>query len=217
VLAGGDCALSIGEADGHTNVPTLAIGSDGWEAYFSPGPKGATVGHDENPVGAYAAACIGVSELWKRLLAKHPERFSKVVIRPQLEPLMFSTLTYRSSPGPNPALPDKIDIGRLTIAGVGAGGGATVYTLASLRELAGPYEFDRSRRDRGNQPQSICDCGRFRCGERGVQGRRKRRLAQPLSGSGDPALRRVIFELQRAQRGRLSIRRRGGAQSRSAT
>ncbi|MBI4090734.1 MAG: ThiF family adenylyltransferase [Candidatus Komeilibacteria bacterium] len=131
-----DCALNIGDVRPGAQAGSMFIGSDKWEVYFSP-TRAVPIGNGVNPVGAYAAACIGVAEIWKRLLARHPEHFDNAVIRPQAEPLTFSTFTYLAAAGQNPLLPLTIDIGRMTVAGVGAGGGAAIFTLASLPNLAG--------------------------------------------------------------------------------
>jgi molybdopterin/thiamine biosynthesis adenylyltransferase len=53
-------------------------------------------------------------------------------------PLTFSTFTYQSDGGlANPDLPDVLDVGKLTWIGVGAGGGAAAFAIASLREVRG--------------------------------------------------------------------------------
>jgi hypothetical protein len=91
-----------------------------------------------NPVGAYAAACMGAAELWKRLLQPVAGMFPGVPIIPTPRELSFSTFTYTAdSVGANPDLPERIDIERLTMVGLGAGGGAAAYTLASMGRVHG--------------------------------------------------------------------------------
>jgi hypothetical protein len=148
-----DVGLVIGVPAGKVRPDSIFIGSDGWEVSFSP-RKPMAVGPRANPVGAYAAACIGIAELWKRLLISHQGIFKKAVLRPQTEPLTFSTLTYLSCSGVNPELPPTIKLGRLSVIGVGAGGGAALFTLASLEDVRGhlnlvdPDEIERSNLNR---------------------------------------------------------------------
>lgn len=134
--AASECVLVIGDQGGDVGQSACFIGSDGWEVYFSPTDP-MPVGSKINPVGAYAAAAFAAGEIWKRLLGGRKE-FHQSRIKPQLEPLTFNTFDYLSKPGgDNPALPKEIDLGHLTIVGVGAGGGATAYTLASLPAIRG--------------------------------------------------------------------------------
>lgn len=133
-LGTADVSLAIG-----TPLPSSAeavfIGSDGWDASISP-ISAPVVGDKVNPVGAYTAACLGAAEIWKRLLIRHRYLFEGTPVIPLDEPLTFSTFTYQSrSAEPNPALPDTLDLGHLTMVGLGAGGGATVFTLASTGGL----------------------------------------------------------------------------------
>ncbi len=130
------CALVVGTA-----IPAceqaVYVGSDGWDASLSPSAP-VPVGISVNPVGAYAAACLGVSEAWKRLLLPHSHLFQGMPVIPSDAPLTLSTLAYLASPGqPNPSLPSPLDLGRVTIVGLGAGGGAAAYTLASVEGLHG--------------------------------------------------------------------------------
>ncbi|HXG43488.1 MAG TPA: ThiF family adenylyltransferase [Gemmatimonadales bacterium] len=130
-------ALIVGSA----NVEAwdcVYVGSDGWEVVLSPDSPVA-IGSLVNPIGAYGAACMAVGEVWKRLLTPHVALFPGRPIVPIDRLLRFSCFTYRSdSPGDeNPPLPSAIDVGRLTIVGLGAGGGACAFGLASLPELRG--------------------------------------------------------------------------------
>lgn len=128
-------SLAIGRCK--PNPEAVFIGSFGWEAYFSPEAPVPTDA-PANPVGAYAAACIGVGEVWKRMLVPHRGIFTAAPIIPLTEPLTFSAFTYLAGSGSdNPPLPDVVDVSRITMAGLGAGGGATAFTLASLPKLVG--------------------------------------------------------------------------------
>lgn len=116
---------------------TVYVGSDGWEATLSPSEP-VPVGVNVNPVGAYAAACLGVAEAWKRLLLAHSHLLQGLPVIPLDAPLTLSTFTYLASGGQvNPSLPSPLDLGRTSIVGLGAGGSAAAYTLASLRQLQG--------------------------------------------------------------------------------
>jgi hypothetical protein len=130
------CALVVGTASTRA-AATVFVGSDGWLAGVSPtGPVPVTP--RLNPVGAYAAACLGVGEVCKRLLTRHRELFDGTPIIPIGGPLAFSTFTYQAdAAGPNPDLPAAVDLQRLTLVGIGAGGGALAFTLASLPDLRG--------------------------------------------------------------------------------
>jgi molybdopterin/thiamine biosynthesis adenylyltransferase len=131
-----ECALIVGSVS--TRAPaTVFVGSDGWLARLSPTAP-VPVSADVNPVGAYAAACLGVGEVCKRLLTPHRELFDGTPIIPIEGPLAFSTFNYQAdAAGPNPELPATVDLRRLTLVGVGAGGGALAFTLASLPNLRG--------------------------------------------------------------------------------
>lgn len=131
-----DCKLIIGSAP-MPGERVVFVGSHGWSVALSPHTP-VPVGHQLNPVGAYAAACLGVAEVWKRLLLARPDLSPEMPIVPLDEPLTFSTFTYRVGPSePNPALSSSIDIARLTMVGLGAGGGTAAFTLASLQEVQG--------------------------------------------------------------------------------
>lgn len=134
--AAADCALIVGAGSLLAPV-TVFGGSAGWVATVSPlGPV--LTGPPLNPVGAYAAACLGVAEVSKWLLDRHRGRFDGVPIVPLDTTLTFSAFTHRTgSSHPNPAIPDIVDLQRLTLVGLGAGGGALAFTLASLGGIRG--------------------------------------------------------------------------------
>jgi hypothetical protein len=110
----------------------LSVWADGWIAYLNEGvpPDG-----DENAVGASVAAGFAAAEIFKRLLAG-------LALRPGLsikpaERLVFSTYDYKLVPGPNPPLPQTIDIDGTVIVGLGGIGVAFIAAAASLPSLAG--------------------------------------------------------------------------------
>src|SRR2546421_2512391 len=138
VAATPTCHLAIGTSD--LVGPTVFLGADGWEARLSSEVSMVT-GEKVSPVGAYAAACLGVAEVWKRLVHPHSSLFKGVPVVPLEGTLSFSAFSYRVRTGePNPDLPPTVDLDRLTIVGVGAGGGAAAFTLASLDNLTGAFK-----------------------------------------------------------------------------
>jgi len=131
-----NCTLAIGST---VQIPDhiIFVGSDGWNVYVSPCDS-VEVGDNTNPVGAYSAACFGVAEVSKHLLYLHRELFTGIPIVPLKQSLSFSSFTYHAgSHEPNPPLPPYVNLSRLTVVGLGAGGGAAMFTLASLREIRG--------------------------------------------------------------------------------
>lgn len=92
-----------------------------------------------NPIGAMAAASIGCSEVFKRLISLKPERG-----RP-IEALTFSTFSYScGGMDPGPRLPRDIPVD-LGLVGLGAIGNATATLVADLpvsgRALAIDHDF----------------------------------------------------------------------------
>ena len=131
-----ECSFMVGQVAAPPGFGVW-VGADGWEATMSPDGPVAT-GDGTNPVGAYAAACLGVAEVWKRLLHPHRGLLAGTPVIPADQPVTFSSFTYRTGQGqPNPPIPVPADVGRLTMVGLGAGGGAAAFTLASVANLAG--------------------------------------------------------------------------------
>jgi hypothetical protein len=130
------CHITIGPG-----APILTsgvwVGVDNWIARLSAsGPV--SINPVENPIGAYVAATMGVSEIWKRILSPLQSHIESIIISPLSGDLFFSAFDYsQGENGDNPVLPYNLDIARLTMIGLGAGGGATTFTLASLPNLVG--------------------------------------------------------------------------------
>jgi len=130
------CHITIGSGDS-LPMEGLWVGCNNWVAVISP-MEGQDLSDIINPVGAYAVATLAASEAWKRILLPLQSEIRSIKITPMDKPLFFSTLDYsQRSDGPNPVLPEDVDIGRLTIVGLGAGGGAVGFTLASLPGFRG--------------------------------------------------------------------------------
>lgn len=121
-----DAILSVGTAVS-PHLPWTTINSNGWLARVSSGkrslPGDVSV---ENPIGALAAASLGVGEVFKRLIRLKPERGDF------LDGLSFSLRTYRAGETDcGPELPISLDIDLLLVGG-GAIGNGTVLLLSQL-------------------------------------------------------------------------------------
>lgn len=134
---GYDCTLMIG--DDLDLVADLFVGSRGWLAAVSSNTPQPVDGNP-NPVGAYTAAAFGAAEVWKRLLFPHKDSFPGIPIVPIDGSRSFSCYDYDNDGAAiGPDFPEPVDIGDLTIIGLGAGGGAMAYTLASIENLAAQF------------------------------------------------------------------------------
>ena len=121
-----DAILSVGTAV-NSLLPWTTINSSGWLARVSSG-KRSLPGHVsvENPIGALAAASLGVGEVFKRLIRLKPERGD------YLDGFSFSLRTYRANETDcGPELPTSLDIDLLLVGG-GAIGNGTVLLLSQL-------------------------------------------------------------------------------------
>src|SRR4051812_22490832 len=99
--------------------------SNGWVARVSSGSDLPGECSMENPVGALAAACLGVGEVFKRLIRLRPERGDF------LDGLEFSLRTYRVGEKEcGPELPSRLDLDLLLVGGGAIGNG--VVRLLSL-------------------------------------------------------------------------------------
>jgi molybdopterin/thiamine biosynthesis adenylyltransferase len=120
-----DAILSIGSAP-NQELPWTVINSNGWLARVSSGALGLPLDCSRaNPIAAVAAACLGVGEVFKRLVALKPERGRL------LDGLTFSLYSYRTdeiSSGP----PLSEMEANLLIVGAGAIGNGIVYVMTRL-------------------------------------------------------------------------------------
>ena len=130
-----DAVVAI--AGGASLPATLFAGGSGWLVQLSTEAPVPVTG-PPNPVGAYATASFAVAEIWKQLLAPSAHLFLGTPIFPLKGAFEFSTFDYsHRARGPNPDLPAVVSLQRLTAVGLGAGGMAALYTLASLADLRG--------------------------------------------------------------------------------
>ncbi len=123
---GFDAILSVGTMARH-DLPWTVINASGWLARVSSGATNlpAVTGHP-NPMAALAAASLGVTEVFKRLLRVKPSRGAL------LDGVSFSLFDYTVGTGdPGPELPDDLPADVLLI-GSGAIGNGVVYVLSQL-------------------------------------------------------------------------------------
>lgn len=114
--------LSVGNTE--TEGERIWLACNGWVAEVTGTPSTIEPAQSvENPIGAYAAACLGVAAAFGRLLRRSGSgmRRSSLTKR-SLEPIRLNALTYGNEPFPNPAFPEKLEAGRLTLVGCGAVG-----------------------------------------------------------------------------------------------
>ncbi len=112
-------------------VNLISVISNGWNLYLN---KSDVDCSNYNPIGACAAACMGVAELFK------------YVVKPQgmhlCGELIFSLLNYSIDiPTENPRFPDTVDIGEVTLVGAGAIGSAVIYALKCIQNVVGKLDI----------------------------------------------------------------------------
>lgn len=120
-----DAILSVGGGP-RPDLPWTVITSDGWLARVTSGaiPIDQSCRQD-NPIGAQAAASLGVGEVFKRLLGLRAGRGQF------LNGCSFSLWTYSASSDRGPPLPDTLDVD-LLLAGCGAIGNGVAHVLSRL-------------------------------------------------------------------------------------
>lgn len=119
---------------------SVFAGSDGWDALVDdqhPQPLGAT----DNPLGAGAAACLGVGALFRHI-------FTDGRIDSALR-----LSTYLGDIGASPGdlgLPDRWPVGEMVLVGAGAIGNAAVWSLARTPAVGIVHLVDDEPVDLGN-------------------------------------------------------------------
>ncbi len=121
-----DAILSVGTRT-RPDLPWTVINAHGWLARVSSGsydlPCACTAA---NPLAALAAACLGVSDVFKHLLRLRPDRGAF------FDSLSFSLFSYEcNAEDPGPPIPSEISL-ELGIVGAGAIGNGIAYGLRRL-------------------------------------------------------------------------------------
>lgn len=117
--------LSVG-ATARPELPWTVINSHGWIARVS--SRGQDISPNTgqaNPIAALGAACIGVAEVFKRLISLRPSRGEMA------SSTSFSFLTYSQSQDPGPEIPTVVQI-NLALFGAGAIGNGIIHLLECL-------------------------------------------------------------------------------------
>ncbi len=131
-----DAVLSVGSAS-RSDLPWTVINSDGWLARVSSGNSSLPAASAlTNPMGALAAACLGVAEVFKRLIRLKEGRGSL------LDGLTFSLHSYHCQDAdPGPALPTELPLD-LLLVGVGAIGNGVIHLLSQLPTIGQAWIVD---------------------------------------------------------------------------
>lgn len=121
-----DAILCIGET-ARPHLPWTVINSNGWLARVSSGATNLPSNcEQQNPIAALAASCLGVTEIFKRLIRLKEKRGLF------WDGLIFSLYSYRSGEtDPGPRLPGVLPL-HLLIVGAGAIGNGMVHLLRLL-------------------------------------------------------------------------------------
>lgn len=132
--------LSVG-ATARTDLPWTTVNSNGWLARVSSMERGLDhTCEQSNPIGALAAASLGVSEVFKRLLVLKPER------GPFFDNLRFSCYTFEvNTDDPGPLLPETISLPETLVPGQGAIGNGITLLLTQLRCAGSVMLLDRQK------------------------------------------------------------------------
>ena len=143
-----DAVLSVG-CGKNPGATRTTINSDGWLARVSSGATPLPKGRNRtNAIGAFGAACLGVAEVFKRLIALRDTRGQL------LNGMSFSLWTYKEEStdiGPDLDL-FSIDV---LLVGCGAIGSGTAYLLSRLPISGRAIAIDRQDYRRENFGTSI--------------------------------------------------------------
>lgn len=137
-FSGYDAILSIGGSV-LPDLPWTAISSSGWLVRVSSTATGVSDDCTRyNPIGALAAASLGVCEVFKRFIDLDPE------LGDYLDGLEFSLWDYCIDGDLGPDLPNELPC-KLVVNGAGAIGSALVHGLARLPLVGNVVIVDRQR------------------------------------------------------------------------
>ena len=146
-----DAILSVG-SQARCDLPWTVVNSNGWRARVSSTGQRLAAGCSQtNPIGALGTACLGVTEVFKRLIALKEGKGEL------LDGLSFSLWTYTSvGDDPGPPLPDHLTVSNLLLVGGGAIGNGIAYLLARLPITGRAVVVDRQ--DYGEENWGTCIC-----------------------------------------------------------
>lgn len=124
-----DGSIAIGYCSTQDFGETVFINSDGWFAFINTCENSLNwTSMKHNPIGAFSASCLGVSELFKIVMGRlqHPYK--------NIGSFTFSTFDYGFSKAPllNPELPANISLGDLTLVSLGALNSSLLMTLSYI-------------------------------------------------------------------------------------
>ena len=122
-----DAVLNVG-CTARPELPWTSINSCGWLARVTSESRPLEVecGVD-NPMGALVAACMGVSEVFKRLIGLKQSRGKR------FNGLSWSLFSYSQQPADDgPAIPARLSLEESLLVGAGAIGQGVLYLLDSL-------------------------------------------------------------------------------------
>jgi hypothetical protein len=120
-----DAILCVGYQT-NPSLPWTVINSNGWLARVSSGATPLPENCDLfNPIGSLAAACLGVTEVFKRLIRLKESRGRL------LDGLSLSLYSYREDTDAGPSIPLQLVVNLLLI-GAGAIGNGIVHLLSQL-------------------------------------------------------------------------------------
>lgn len=138
ISPGEDCdvLLAVGSTDRvDKSSMTVTIGHDGWIAEYQHGPGPVIVGETKNPIGATAAACLGLAQLFgKAIRPSLPRRYQLAFSGPPK--LRWSTFAYTAD-GDNPPLPAQLVLSDTVLVGLGGVGSALAGVLSWVPGLMG--------------------------------------------------------------------------------
>jgi ThiF family len=179
---GYDAILSIGSRVEST-WPWTVINSNGWLARVSSGPHGISAACDQaNSIGAVGAACLGVAEVFKRLIVLAPEAGEL------LDNISFCFWTYSAgTDNAGPQLPAEIPV-EVLLVGAGAIGSGTAYLLSRLPVTGGAMVIDKQDYELENWGTCMC------IGMEDVAREKARVLADLLGSKLEVSWRRVSIE-----------------------
>jgi hypothetical protein len=132
------CVLNVGTRT-TAGSPTIAVNSHGWLVRVT--AQGVPISSDcsqTNAVGACAAACFGVSEVFKILIGLKPGRGEP------LKGYEYSLWAYCSSANPGPAL-SPLRNEPMLLVGAGAIGNGVVHLLRALGIMGVSHVIDQQR------------------------------------------------------------------------